>query len=425
MKRPREGVLVDALITGVKCLSVSSMVSNKELVCRDAHVKTIIDFLEECVHYTLQIFGMPGTGKTATVNNAFLSFSERKDPKASIVFLNGYVIQQTSDIYWTLLRHLTQTRWSGSSNLKCTPDQSASVLEKKLRYSRNTSHLCLIVLDEADKMVEKYSKAVFKIVDWLSLPNVNLKLITISNTMDLNMDAKTRSRLDVTRKLVFEPYKIDELKRILFHRLSHITPKLFSDVAVNLLCQQVASQYGDVRRLLQTAASAVCSVLMESRDNNILERKNVTEGIVGLQELHSVVRQTFHDRSIEFLKLLTSPVLFIIICIIARETENLFCSGDHEFRILLPKIYVQTCRYIPGSCTLSLLSFFDRIEILRQVGMIDTSIGIDRTPVSGSDGISESYSDVYVSLLYPHVNIINSCKLHDLWGSRLGKVIFI
>lgn len=424
MKRCREESLIDALRDGVECLSVSSTISNRELVCRDAHVKTIIEFLEERVHYTLQIFGMPGTGKTATVNCAFLSFCESKEEIASIFFLNGYVIQQTSDIYWTLLQHLGRTRWNSSSSLKCNPNQAASVLEKKLRSTRELPPLCLIVLDEADKMVEKYSKAVFKIIDWLSLPFVNLKLITISNTMDLSMDAKTRSRLDLTRKLVFEPYTVEELKRILSHRVSHISPKLFSDVAVNLLCQQVASQYGDVRRLLQTAASTVCSVLMEITSEKNLNRKDMGAEIVGLQELHSVVRQTFHDRSIEFLKLLASPVVFIVICVIAKETENLFYAGDREFRIPLSKVYSQACKHFPRDSSLPLLSFFDRIEILRQVGMIDTSIGVDGAPVSGSDGIAESYGDVFVSLLYPHSSIINSCKLHDLWGSKIGKVVF-
>lgn len=424
MKRPREDSLFEALKVGVECLSISSSISNKELVCRDVHVKTIKEFLEERVHYTLQIFGMPGTGKTATVNHALLMFCQSIDPKASMVCLNGYVIQKSSDIYMTLLQHFSHTRWSGSSNALCNPDQAAALLEKKLRHSRSSSPFSLIVLDEADKMIEKYSKAFFKIIDWLSLPNVNLKLITISNTMDLNMDSKTKSRLDLTRKLVFEPYSIDELKRILTRRISHISPKLFNEVAVNLLCQQVASQYGDVRRLLQTAASTLCSVSMEIMNGKFFRNRNVADGIVGLHELHSVVRQTFHDRSVEFLKLLASPVLFVIICVVARETENLLCSGDREFRIPLSKIFTQTCKFTQRGITLSLLSFFDRVEILRQVGLIETSLGVDRAPVSGSEAMSESYSDVFVSLLYPHTSIINSCKLHDLWGTQIGKAIF-
>lgn len=424
MKRPREDPIFEALKVGVECLSISSSVSNKELVCRDVHVKTITEFLEERVHYTLQIFGMPGTGKTATVNHALLMFCKKKDRNASMVCLNGYVIQQSSDIYMTLLSHFFRTRWSSSSSAVSSPDQASALLEKKLRNSRSSSPFCLIVLDEADKMIEKYSKAFFKIIDWLTLPNVNLKLITISNTMDLNMDAKTKSRLDLTSKLVFEPYSIDELKRILARRISRIHPVLFSEVAVNLLCQQVASQFGDVRRLLQTAASTLCSVSMQIMNGKFVRKKNIADGIVGLQELHSVVRQTFHDRSVEFLKLLASPVLFAIICVVARETENLFSSGDREFRIPLSKVFTQTCKFTQRGITLCLLSFLDRVETLRQVGLIETSLGVDRAPVSGSDAMSESYSDVFVSLLYPHSSIINSCKLHDLWGTKIGTAIF-
>lgn len=423
MKRHREESIVEALKEGISCLTVSSSVSNKDLVCRDEHVKAINNFLVERVHYTLQVFGMPGTGKTATVNHALGAFSRSHQLQLSAVYLNGYIIQKSSDIYYTMYQHLSQTRWH--TKVSCTSEQSVALLEKKLRQSSSKDYpLCVIIIDEADKLLEKHSKAMFKIIDWLSLPNVNLKLITISNSMDLNMDAKTKSRLDMTQKLVFEPYGIQELKFILLRRISNIYPKLFDDKAVNLLCHQVSSQYGDVRRLLQSASAAVCSVLLsiyekESKTNNF------DAGIVTFHELHSVIRQTYHDRSVEYLKYLVSPLIFTILCVVAKEAESISRQGERDIRIPLHLIFVKTTHYLEAYSNVSRILFVEKVENLRQVGMIDISIGDDRLPVAGVDSIMEISDEIYVCLLCSYLSIMDSCKLHDLWGEELAKKIFV
>lgn len=425
-KRPRDDAIFGALKAGVSSLTISSYVSTKDLVCRDDHAKKIVEFLEEPVHHTLQIFGMPGTGKTATVNYALSVLSRNTiKKKPSAVFLNGYVIQKSSDIYWTLYQHLMQTRWHGSPS--CSAEQCATVLEKKLRQAKSgVSSLCVIIVDEADKMLEKHSKALFKIIDWLSLPQANFKLITISNSMDLNMDAKTKSRLDMTKVLTFEPYRINELKEILLRRISSIEPKLFADQAINLLCQQVASQYGDVRRLLQTASAAVCSVLMKLSEHSLPSRNFAVDGIVSLQELHGIIRQSFHDRFIEFLRSLVSPTLFCISCLVASETEALYQKGERDFRIPLDRLFVkvQQVQQKMRISTISRIAFVEKLDLLRQVSMIDISIGSDRVPLVGADAVMEAADDVFIALLQPFQTIIDSCKLHEIWGERIGRIIF-
>lgn len=430
-KRQRETVtsesIVESLRAGINALSVSSTLSNKGLLCRENHVSTIINFLQEPVHHTLQIFGMPGTGKTATVNHALAALSRLEKQKPTAVCLNGYVIRKSCDIYWTLCQHLSETRWkrTGSS---CSADQSASFLEKKLRQSKGGSPLCVIIIDEADKILEKHSKALFRIIDWLHFPRTNLKLITISNSMELNLDAKTKSRLDSTRKLVFEPYRVQELKEILLHRVSPISPPIFAEQAVNLLCHQVASQYGDVRRLLQTASGAICGVLMRlSNGRKSEDFKSYVDGIVRIQDLHAVIRQTFHDRFIEFVKSLISPSIFIIVSVIAHETERLYAQNERDPRVDANKIYMRS-QHVGNQVRSSLLSpvtFAEKLELLRQICMIDVSLGADRVPLSGADAIVDAGEDIYVSLLQPYQSVIDSCRLHDLWGAKIGSLIFL
>lgn len=415
----RNGTL-EALKSGAQALTVASASSSRELVCRDEHAKEILDFLMEPVHHTMQVFGMPGTGKTATVHHAVSKLAGLTNDRPTAVILNGYVIQKSVEIHWTLYSHLMQSRL-GSVEY-CAAEQCADQLEKRFRHGwgRKVS-LCVIVIDEVDRVLERHSKGLFRIIDWLSLPHTRCKLITISNSMDLAADAKTKSRLDVTKQLVFLPYGIQELKKILENRVSSIHPKLFSDQALNLLCHQIASHYGDVRRLLQSASAAVCGVLMrlEDSDTSVVAH----DGIVTLRDVHGVVRQIFHDRFVEFVKAIHSPLVFIMVALMAKETEELYNRNASDFRIPLERLFVitkQTHQRIVSGCLLSRAAFLEEIELFCQVSLIDVSLGDDRIPISGAEAILESTDDVFVSLLQPFQTVVDSCRLHDEFGQTLG-----
>lgn len=433
MKRSRNGkthdIVLEALRAGIHALSVSSASASKELVCRDGHAEEIQKFLTEPFNHTMQIFGMPGTGKTATIHYALAQLAANSrggdaTAKPTAVFLNGYVIQRNCDIYWTLYTHLFRTRLGIDET--CPAEQCAAIIERRFRHGwgRSTA-LCVIVVDEVDKLVEKHPKALFKIADWLTLPHANCKLITISNSMDLAVDAKTRSRLDATKQLVFSTYGTQEMKQILVNRVHDIKPKLFSDSAINLLCHQTAGQYGDVRRLLQSASAALCGVLMNMEEGCFT--CNLKEGIVSVKDIHGVVRQIFHDRFVEFIKTIRTALVFITVSIIARETENMYNRNEHDLRLPLEHVFVATreaYRTYEGIMKpLSRGCFVEVMELLRQVSLVDISIGEDRVPVHGVEALLDSTGEVFVALLQPVQMVVDSCRLHDTFGSSLGARI--
>ena len=80
-----------ALKKGVQALSVASNISTKDLVCREEHVKAIQGFLEDRKHHTMQIFGMPGTGKTAAVNYVLAQLASKHGTKPTGMFRNEWV----------------------------------------------------------------------------------------------------------------------------------------------------------------------------------------------------------------------------------------------------------------------------------------------------------------------------------------------
>lgn len=430
MKRSRQydrQDVIGALKSGVQALSVSSSISTKDLVCREDHARTVMGFLEDPKHHTMQIFGMPGTGKTATVNYVLAQMASKQGTKPTAVFLNGFVVQKSSDIYFTLNHHLTKARLGAVEH--CPVTQCASNIEKHFRHGwgKKPLSLCVIVIDEVDKILEKHAKGLFKVVDWLTLPYANCKLITISNSMNLQLDAKTKSRLGVVNQLVFASYGSQELREILLRRVGTIEPKLFADQAVNQLCTQTASHYGDVRRLLQSASAAICGVLMRIQDDAF--EVGTTDGIVTLREVHTVVRQIFHDRFIEFITTLRKPVLFISIAVLGKETEELFrkrvadCRLTAEHVLLVTQQAQRKCMEVVNP--ISRVAYLEHLELLRQVSLIDISVGEDRIPVHSAEGLLESTEDVYVSLLQPYQMVVDACRLHDTFGATYGAALHL
>ncbi|EPY28950.1 origin recognition complex subunit 1 [Strigomonas culicis] len=241
--------------------------------------------------------------------------------------------------------------------------------------------------------------------------------------MELGVDAKTKSRLDITKQLVFMPYNVQELKTILQSRVGSIAPKLFSEQAINLLCHQTASHYGDVRRLLQSASAALCGVLMNLNHRDL--QPKLQDGIVSVKEIHGVVRQIFQDRFVEFIKAIRSPVLFLCICSLAKCVEDLTKRNASDCRVslelLLNKVKEAERACLPSTKCISRAAFYQIIEILRQVSLLDISVGEERFPVLNSEEISESTEEVYVSLLQPVHTVCDACRFHDSFGSALAS----
>lgn len=292
-----------ALSAGIHSLSVGAVpsgVNNETLLCREQQVNSILQFLRGNAHPTLQLFGMPGTGKTAAVKHAVSSFARQRlgvggtihsdeaqdddmvgvadySDIVSVIFFNGYVMQKPTDVFAALLRHMSRHRLSSSSthqNNKIAPHQAAALLEKYFaagwgKRSYADIPLCVIVIDEMDKCCEHSGKTLFRLVDWLTMPYAKCKMITIANSMQLpeRLDAKTRSRLNTTNRVTFPSYSPEQLQHILTQRLvaAHnpsATPyRAMSTGAEEYICRQVGLHVGDVRRLLQTSAAALQELL--------------------------------------------------------------------------------------------------------------------------------------------------------------------
>lgn len=305
-----------ALQLGLRQLSVSAV---GELPCRDEQLKQVLGFLQETrANPTLQLYGMPGTGKTAVVRRAVAMLGPAD---YSCVFLNGYVMQRQSEAYSVLWRHLSEERLGKAED--ATPEEAAAQLEKRFQNGWGkrpvSNKCCVVVVDEMDKVCEKNGKTFFKLVDWMTSPHARCKLVTMCNRMNLpdSIDAKTRSRFNAIERVVFDSYTAEQLMLILTNRVGDIAPRLFSASAMTYACKQIANVHGDVRRLLQLASSAVHNVLCAEKTPDRPDKTN--PGIVQIRDMSEVFRSVFHDRFHEFISASRSPLLLAAVAVLTRE----------------------------------------------------------------------------------------------------------
>ena len=333
--------------------------------------------------HTLQLFGLPGSGKSMAVHKALNeimnSVKLKKQVNMSSLLLNGYAMQNTCESFVILLKHLLLS-WNAVNHplYAYTRDNDTSITSKTAQLvltqyfddpvkwaqsyvprssNKYTVPLCVIVLDEVDKCYERDHVVFFKLLDWISKQGSHCRLITIANTMHLplKLDNKIRSRLDQQQKIVFAPYTANQLRNILHQRIypAHFNngtmghEPIFTKGAENQLCNQIAKTHGDVRRLLQTAATAVHSGIIKlnlrrdylAKISNLRSLKNcndltnssikvacvpefkseenASQGIIDIKDMFKFIRCIFLDTSIDVINQTDNiPTLLILTALV-------------------------------------------------------------------------------------------------------------
>ncbi|XP_015586652.1 origin recognition complex subunit 1 isoform X2 [Cephus cinctus] len=249
----------------------------KSLPCREEEFNNIYTFLERklldnsggCMY----ISGVPGTGKTATVNEVIrclkklVSKHELNDFK--FIEINGMKLTEPRQAYVHILKQLT--------NRTATWEQAYQLLEKQ--FIRPTSKKCmtLLLVDELDLLCNKRQDVVYNLLDWPTKLNAQLVVITIANTMDLPervLMGRVTSRLGLTR-LTFQPYNHKQLQEIVITRLKD--SNAFRSEAIQLVARKVAAVSGDARRALDICRRA--TEIAESHDAGTVSMQDVNEAL--------------------------------------------------------------------------------------------------------------------------------------------------
>ncbi|KAI4497510.1 hypothetical protein M0802_007521 [Mischocyttarus mexicanus] len=228
----------------------------KSLPCREEEFNNIFTFLEVklrdkcggCIY----ISGVPGTGKTATVNEVIrcLKKSVIKGKLDDFDFfeINGMKLTEPRQAYVQI--------WKQLSGNFCTWEKAYQELEKRF-FSKNSKRLMtLLLVDELDLLCTKRQDVVYNLLDWPTKANAQLVVITIANTMDLPervLMGRVTSRLGLTR-LTFQPYNHKQLQEIVSIRLKD--SDAFRSEAIQLVARKVSAVSGDARRALDICRRA-------------------------------------------------------------------------------------------------------------------------------------------------------------------------
>ncbi|SGY83361.1 BQ5605_C009g05632 [Microbotryum silenes-dioicae] len=234
------------------------------LPCREHQRNLISSLLGDAVlgqtGTCLYVHGVPGTGKTATVHSIVRELQEDEDMDAfQFVEINGMKIAEPTTAFSLL--------WEAISGQKSSSKQALVSLENHFQTPDPARKTTVVLVDELDQMITKKQDVIYNFFNWPHVPHSRLIVIAVANTMDLperEMSGKIRSRLGSNR-IVFTPYKWEELQTILLARLQGLD-EVFAPRAIEIIARRVAAGPGDARRALDIARRTVEKVDQRNRD---------------------------------------------------------------------------------------------------------------------------------------------------------------
>ncbi|KAK9308831.1 hypothetical protein QLX08_001260 [Tetragonisca angustula] len=247
----------------------------KSLPCREEEFNNIFTFLrgklEDKSGGCIYISGVPGTGKTATVNEAVrclqkLILKGQLDD-FNYIAINGMKLTEPRQAYVQILKQL--------DGKTATWEQAYHTLDK--RFRSGTSKMTLLLVDELDLLCTKRQDVVYNLLDWPTKSTAQLVVITIANTMDLPervFMGRVTSRLGLTR-LTFQPYNYKQLQEIVVSRLKDFDG--FRSEAIQLVARKVSAVSGDARRALDICRRAM--EITELRNGETISLQDVSEAI--------------------------------------------------------------------------------------------------------------------------------------------------
>ncbi|PFH33409.1 ATPase, AAA family protein [Besnoitia besnoiti] len=273
------------------------------LPCRGKECQHVRQFIRSSILQSgngevLYVSGLPGTGKTATVQSVLRELQEEVEegllPPFDIADVNamrlphpdflfsvlhrrffGTKARSTQQAFAALDRYFTSARgrleakadrrrdcdaleddyWSYcDSRGRQKGSRSQSDWAKRIVRGGQERRPCVLVVDEVDCLLTQKQRVLYTLFDWPMHRNARLIVVGIANTVDLPdriLSSRCASRVGFGR-LTFNPYTREQIEEILLARLQECR-HLFNEAAIKVCARKVANFFGDLRRALQPA----------------------------------------------------------------------------------------------------------------------------------------------------------------------------
>jgi cell division control protein 6 len=294
----------------------------EKLPFRDEETKTIAQalsvVLREARPSNLLLFGKPGTGKTAVAKNV-IERLRKKAKELGIEVIVPFINTKTANTAYKVLYEIAEDMGINKVEKKLqvyfTGLSMGEATDRILDFIQKKKFHVILVMDEIDSLVEKNGDDIlynFTRANERISEGGFISLIGISNSLTFKdkLDPRVRSSLS-EEEMVFNPYTIEQLQRILSDRSKlAFNDDTVSDAAINLCAAMAGKENGDARRaidLLRVAAE-------------IAERERVSK----VEEKHIRLAQEKieRDTNYEVLKNSTTHTKLVIVAIIKSKNGN-------------------------------------------------------------------------------------------------------
>lgn len=230
-------------------METPSVAPPKTLVGRETQVEIVYNFISEhCRNGTggsLCISGIPGTGKTASLNVALERANEVLGPALHVAKVNAGYLRKPKQVFAEIMRSLTGKRYTVKNGTEAYKALIPGTI---------------VVVDEVDRLMTSTNDVLYTLFD---ATTQNVALIAIANTLNLldEVIPKVASRIGVQR-LAFEAYKRDGLIKII---KSIIPETQLSEKARFLIASRIGASTGDIRRALELVRQSIDEARREGK----------------------------------------------------------------------------------------------------------------------------------------------------------------
>ncbi|AGK61424.1 ORC complex protein Cdc6/Orc1 [Archaeoglobus sulfaticallidus PM70-1] len=302
------------------------------------------------------IYGMTGTGKTATVRfvgNELEKYSLRTNTRCYMHYINCEIIDTQYRVLATLAKNLGR-------NVPMTGWPTDRVYEE-VRYAIDKrEQTVIIVLDEIDKLVKKGDDVLYSLSRINSeLERSRVSLIGITNDLKFKsfLDPRVISSLS-EEEILFPPYNAEQLRDILMQRAELAFYDNVLDPEVIPYCSAIAAhEHGDARKALDLLRVS----------GEIAEREGASR--VTVDHVKKAVRKIECDNVVEAVRTLPTQnkILLFSMILLHMAGRTKFTTGE------VYTVYKSLCKKV-GMDVLTQRRISDLISELDMLGIINSII---------------------------------------------------
>lgn len=308
----------------------------------------------------LLLFGKPGTGKTAVVRKVIEHLHKKtKELELEVIvpFINTKSANTAYKVLYEIAEYMGINKEEKKLQVHFTGLSMGEATDRILNFIGKKKLNVVIVFDEIDSLVDKNGDDIlynFTRANERISKGGFISLIGISNSLTFKdkLDPRVRSSLS-EEEMVFNPYKVEQLQKILVDRSRlAFNDDAVSNAAINLCAAMAGKENGDARKAIDLLR--VSAEIAEREKADRVEEKHI-------RLAHEQIEK---DTNYEILKNSTTHTKIIIMAIMKSKIGN---TGE------VYEIYSSLCRHTEQE-PLTQRRITQIISELDQLGLVMSNI---------------------------------------------------